>query len=606
MTREREFFPKNIQQKLLFLLCAILSALLMSSWTAWAQCEGETPDLCGDFCVNLQTNVYNCGTCGNACTAGDVCISGYCRCPYSFMKCDIGGESKCVDTQQDSENCNGCGLTCSDGQRCIQGSCVQTCGSNEPTNCSGMCVDLQTDVDNCGSCGNACRAEQICTNGICECPIPLGSCGGKCVDFQRDRDHCGQCGRDCKDGQICTSGHCITSCPGGTPTNCFGKCYDTQTDVHHCGACGNTCPEGEVCNGGNCVCPSSLNHCGGKCVDLQRDRDHCGNCGGACPDGKICTSGRCLTSCPSGTPTNCFGACYDTQTDVHHCGACGNACPEGEVCTAGVCECASGLVRASDDRCVDLQEDDQNCGCLGNICNADQHCSAGTCINKCAVLGDADGDAVIGLSDIVYDLRVLSGQSTSSGIPTVTSSATGKVWMDRNLGASQVATSTTDAAAYGDLYQWGRLEDGHEHRTSGISEDLSLVDVPGHCAFILSDDQPYDWRNPQNDSLWQGATGTNNPCPEGFRLPNKDEWDAERLSWSSNNIEGAFNSPLKIVPAGSRSRSDGTISDAGVIGRYWTNTVIGNGSYDLYIYTYDASMYTDVRAEGFSVRCIQE
>lgn len=40
-------------------------------------------------------------------------------------------------------------------------------------------------------------------------------------------------------------------------------------------------------------------------------------------------------------------------------------------------------------------------------------------------------------------------------VPTVTT-ATGRVWMDRNLGASSVATSSNDAEAYGDLYQWGR------------------------------------------------------------------------------------------------------------------------------------------------------
>ena len=48
---------------------------------------------------------------------------------------------------------------------------------------------------------------------------------------------------------------------------------------------------------------------------------------------------------------------------------------------------------------------------------------------------------------------------------TVTS-AGGQVWMNRNLGASRVAVSSTDTAAYGDLYQWGRLDDGHESRTS--------------------------------------------------------------------------------------------------------------------------------------------
>jgi hypothetical protein len=45
---------------------------------------------------------------------------------------------------------------------------------------------------------------------------------------------------------------------------------------------------------------------------------------------------------------------------------------------------------------------------------------------------------------------------------TVTSPDTGKVWLDRNLGATQVATSKTDSAAYGHYYQWGRNDDGHE------------------------------------------------------------------------------------------------------------------------------------------------
>src|SRR6056297_394486 len=43
---------------------------------------------------------------------------------------------------------------------------------------------------------------------------------------------------------------------------------------------------------------------------------------------------------------------------------------------------------------------------------------------------------------------------------------TGKIWMDKNLGASQVATASDDEDAYGDLYQWGRAADGHEDRMS--------------------------------------------------------------------------------------------------------------------------------------------
>jgi hypothetical protein len=39
---------------------------------------------------------------------------------------------------------------------------------------------------------------------------------------------------------------------------------------------------------------------------------------------------------------------------------------------------------------------------------------------------------------------------------TLESPITGKIWLDRNLGATQAATSRTDSARYGALYQWGR------------------------------------------------------------------------------------------------------------------------------------------------------
>jgi hypothetical protein len=38
----------------------------------------------------------------------------------------------------------------------------------------------------------------------------------------------------------------------------------------------------------------------------------------------------------------------------------------------------------------------------------------------------------------------------------ITSPKTGRVWLDRNLGATQVATSSFDSAAYGDYYEFGR------------------------------------------------------------------------------------------------------------------------------------------------------
>ena len=196
--------------------------------------------------------------------------------------------------------------------------------------------------------------------------------------------------------------------------------------------------------------------------------------------------------------------------------------------------------------------------------------------------------------------------TTVVGPTDVYNPATSKIWMDRNLGASQVATSSTDAAAYGDLYQWGRAADGHESRTSGTTFTLATSDTPGHGNFITNGSSPYDWRNPQNDNLWQGVSGTNNPCPSGYRLPTEAEWEAERTSWSSNNEAGAFASPLKLPVAGYRNYSDGSLLDVGSYGVYWSSTVDGTFSRSLNFISSDAYMTSDSRAYGFSVRCLKD
>src|SRR5574344_1066069 len=196
--------------------------------------------------------------------------------------------------------------------------------------------------------------------------------------------------------------------------------------------------------------------------------------------------------------------------------------------------------------------------------------------------------------------------TTVVGPTDVYNPATSKIWMDRNLGASQVATSSTDAAAYGDLYQWGRAADGHESRTSGTTSTLATSDTPGHGNFITNGSSPYDWRNPQNDNLWQGVSGTNNPCPSGYRLPTEAEWEAERTSWSSNNEAGAFASPLKLPLAGFRNYSNGTLNAVGSYGYYWSSTVSGTNARNLYFYSSYALMYSYYRAYGFSVRCLKD
>lgn len=187
----------------------------------------------------------------------------------------------------------------------------------------------------------------------------------------------------------------------------------------------------------------------------------------------------------------------------------------------------------------------------------------------------------------------------------VTNPITGKIWMDRNLGASRVATQSNDQAAYGDLYQWGRLIDGHQCRISPTTTANSTSDIPGHGDFILEDNTPYDWRTPENNNLWQGSIGINNPCPCGYRLPTAEEWQQERESWTSNNAAGAFASPLKLPAAGNRNGASGDLQDLGGWGHYWSSTILSTNSAALDFFSSWAYIGNYGRSNGLSVRCIK-
>jgi hypothetical protein len=187
-------------------------------------------------------------------------------------------------------------------------------------------------------------------------------------------------------------------------------------------------------------------------------------------------------------------------------------------------------------------------------------------------------------------------------------SPTGRIWMDRNLGASQAAISTDDALSYGSFYQWGRASDGHQCRNSIITNVQSSTDTPNNALFIAN---VFDWRSSANNELWQSPARINDPCPTGFRLPTIAEFEEERLSWTGgNNAEGAFTSVLKLPAAGYRL-TDGLISDVGLTGRYATSTPqnVGNppntAARNLYFANNTATASSVLRANGLSVRCIK-
>jgi len=185
----------------------------------------------------------------------------------------------------------------------------------------------------------------------------------------------------------------------------------------------------------------------------------------------------------------------------------------------------------------------------------------------------------------------------------VTNPLTGKIWMDRNLGAIQVATSSADVNSYGDLFQWGRFADGHQCKNSATTSTISSSYNPGHGNFILAFS---DWLNPENPDLWSGAEGINNPCPTGYRVPTDVELEVELESWVSLDSDGAFASPLKLSMAGYRSNVNGGVYDEGINGFNWSSTA--NLTYGRYFFFGDdyAQLSSDKRAYGFSVRCIKE
>jgi len=206
----------------------------------------------------------------------------------------------------------------------------------------------------------------------------------------------------------------------------------------------------------------------------------------------------------------------------------------------------------------------------------------------------------------------------SNGIPTWASTSyvinptTGKIWMDRNLGAKEVASSSSDVESFGDLYQWGRGKDGHQLRTSNTTTTFSTTDVPGHNKFILADDfygapTLSDWRISLNNNLWQGLNGVNNPCPSGYRIPTENELVEEYSTWSSQNAAGAFLSPLKLPMANGRNIKGGILTNG--FGGYWSSTVnaeSNNVVRFLYFHNTNVEISNWNRANGCSIRCIKD
>ena len=224
-------------------------------------------------------------------------------------------------------------------------------------------------------------------------------------------------------------------------------------------------------------------------------------------------------------------------------------------------------------------------------------------------------------------------------------SQTGRIWLAYNLGASKIPTTINDADGLGSYYQWGRGSDDHEifrPLPSATTQTLSTTTSPNNGgAFILGqnintppaqaaawkDNLTFaDWLTQRNDQLWQGVNGTNNPCPNGYRLPTIQEFQNEVSYFSPSNSTGAFASKLKLTTNGLRSNNSGNIQSA-TRGNYWTSDTYyrKNDKFQpmyymgrpVFIYSTGSTFCSSgcivypegdadgLRAQGMGVRCIK-
>lgn len=199
----------------------------------------------------------------------------------------------------------------------------------------------------------------------------------------------------------------------------------------------------------------------------------------------------------------------------------------------------------------------------------------------------------------------------------------GNIWLQQDLGSSRVATSWTDKAGYGDLFQWGRWDDGHQVRQPlNSSRKQAQPNNPTGLNPIKNPflyDGIYEWwiLGTPNDQ-WSAATASavtaNNGCDPckalgtGWHLPSLGEWQDILKKEGITDASSGFNSNLKIPMSGVRDAMDLMIKGEKLTGFYWTSSPVpgSTGKAMIAAIAVDGTrMGTYDRGNGLTLRCLK-
>jgi uncharacterized protein (TIGR02145 family) len=181
-----------------------------------------------------------------------------------------------------------------------------------------------------------------------------------------------------------------------------------------------------------------------------------------------------------------------------------------------------------------------------------------------------------------------------------------KNFMCYNLGAANTSADpfTPSWEINGGYWQWGRSAEAAAGPTAADPKDGVV--------------SGWNTTGAANGSWADGSKTANDPCPAGYRIPTKAQWDEVRANNTRTNL-GTFNSSATnygagvkfgtqlMLPAAGLRYDDGALYYRGSDGFYWSSTESGNSdAWNMFFGSSGAFTGTNPRTFGVSVRCVAE